>query len=542
MRLVVDSPAIPTSYSPNKQPIHVVYQYFVHSSTERHNEIKTTLKKLTENPLVNTIHLLNERIYTTDELGISNEKIRQYDVKDRLTFKMVFDFIDTLPECYVCIINSDIFFDKTLTSLYRSGLSEHKSIISLLRYEYTTPQLNKCKLFGPRPDSQDTWILHTKFNIPVEQRKVFNFHFGKPGCDNSILYILQIIGYQVYNDPAKLRTYHIHSTQIRNYDIRDLILPPHYFINPYGIKDIPLLPHIPAEKNIFYDNRRLYDHILKTSHFLVPRIAGVENNVAFYSIAIKQNPGILSTPQFSGVLNSSFRTMKSNAGIKLDGPDDLFRYGQLYLAAFQKATAYLYWESRGDVYRYISQSHDFITSNFSKVPKFWAFSMDIFHYIHDKTPWTHALKGKRLLIISPFVESMQEKLPVLDKIYDRDLFPECSFVFLKPPQTQADTSSRSFHEELNDFDKEIDTIKDTFDVALVSCGGYGNLVCSSIFDMGKSAIYVGGVLQMYFGILGNRWIEERNAVVNIFVNDYWTRPKDREKPSGFQKIERGCYW
>lgn len=542
MRLVVDSPAIPSSYSPAKHPIHVIYQYFVHPSPERYAEIKSTLKKLVENPLIDKIHLLNERIYTVEELGVSNEKISQLDVKERLTFKMVFDFIDTLPECYACVINSDIFFDDSLAALYKSGLSEHKAMISLLRFEYTTPQLKKCKLFGPRPDSQDTWIIHTKYNVPVSARKVFNFHFGKPGCDNSLLYIAKIMGYEIYNDPLKLRTYHIHSTQIRNYDIRDLIRPPHYFINPYGVRDIPQLPHVPVEKNIFYDNRRLFDHIRKTSKFLIPRIAGVENNVAFYSVLLKNKPELLSNPQFSSAIATSMRTMKSNAGIQLSSPVDLFTYGQMYLSAFQKATAYLYWESRGDVYRYISQSHDFITSTFNKPEKLWAFSMDIFHYIHDKTPWTHALKGKRLLIISPFVESIKEKLPVLDKIYGRDLFPECSFVFAKPPQTQADTTSRVFHEELTDFMKEINSIKDTFDVALVSCGGYGNLVCSQIFDMGKSSIYVGGVLQMYFGILGNRWIEERNAVVNLFVNDYWTRPKDHEKPSGFQKIERGCYW
>ena len=89
----------------------------------------------------------------------------------------------------------------------------------------------------------------------------------------------------------------------------------------------------------------------------------------------------------------------------------------------------------------------------------------------------------------------------------------------------------------------MDTIKDDYDIALVSCGGYGNLVCNYIFEKhNKSAIYVGGVLQMYFGILGNRWLEERKDVVNMYSNQYWVRPMNSEKPANHITVERGCYW
>ena len=81
-----------------------------------------------------------------------------------------------------------------------------------------------------------------------------------------------------------------------------------------------------------------------------------------------------------------------------------------------------------------------------------------------------------------------------------------------------------------------------YDVALVSCGGYGNLVCDAIYQQGKSAIYVGGVLQMYFGILGNRWIIERPDIVKLFLNECWSRPKVEERPNGHHMVEKSCYW
>ena len=45
-----------------------------------------------------------------------------------------------------------------------------------------------------------------------------------------------------------------------------------------------------------------------------------------------------------------------------------------------------------------------------------------------------------------------------------------------------------------------------FDIAMVSCGGFGMILSDYIFSqLGKSVIYVGGCLQLFFGINGNRW-------------------------------------
>ena len=79
-------------------------------------------------------------------------------------------------------------------------------------------------------------------------------------------------------------------------------------------------------------------------------------------------------------------------------------------------------------------------------------------------------------------------------------------------------------------------------MALCSCGGYGNPICAFIYNMGKSAIYVGGVLQMYFGIYGQRWLKERKDVIKLYLNEHWSRPKITEKPKSATEIEEGCYW
>ena len=157
-------------------------------------------------------------------------------------------------------------------------------------------------------------------------------------------------------------------------------------------------------------------------------------------------------------------------------------------------------------------------------------------------PWTFTLKGKRILIISPFADSMREKDPNRDKIYGVDLFPDCNLMYIKPPQTQADEPSQMFITELEKFKNELDSISGNYDVALVSAGGYGNLICSHIYKTGHSAIYIGGVLQMYFGIVGQRWMRERQDIIRYYINEHWTRPTEKEKPTNFSMVERSCYW
>ena len=64
-----------------------------------------------------------------------------------------------------------------------------------------------------------------------------------------------------------------------------------------------------------------------------------------------------------------------------------------------------------------------------------------------------------------------------------------------------------------------DISKIDFDIALVSCGGYGLPICHYINNqLNKGSIYVGGILQIYFGIIGRRWLREEKY--HIIRNTY----------------------
>jgi hypothetical protein len=555
MKIINISPSVTKSSESSGQPINLIYQFFVHKVKRRNNEIRKCLKFNVQNPHIDKIYLLNEKIYSESELGIKSDKIVQIDVKTRLKFEDVFKFInDNSILGYNVIINADIFLDTTIQNLKYSQMHVKKQAMVLLRYEYAH-DLDESKIFGPRFDSQDTWIIHSNFNPDVKEQRVFNFEFGKPGCDNKIIYLLNILGYEVINDPAFIKTYHVHHSEERNYTQTDYIHKPWGAIIPANVDVNAIQPSIGIDlrhvasltNNLaqirFEDNYKFYNYIgsklTQGKNFIIPRIAGIENNYAVEGeLTIKS--GQVSS-EFGDYMSKTIGVMKNNAGIKLSGLDSIIKYSQMYMESFDQCEMYTCWAPQDDVYKYIVKSHDYIRSKYSSKEPVWAFALDIFHYAKT-LPWTHALRGKRVLMVSAFEESIKEKIPIRKEIYGVDLFPDCEILTIKPPQTQGAESSEEFDVELNKFLNKLDGIADTYDIALVSAGGYGNLICSHIYKTGKSAIYVGGVLSTYMGIYGQRWIRERPDILRLYLNRSWSRPKESERPKNYQNIEGSCYW
>ena len=524
--------------------IVLIQQYYIDKNAQRHAENKKCLFYNSHNDAITKIVLLNERMYSDEELGIKSSKIVQVVTGKRLSYKDAMDHVSHNEiNGYIILSNTDIFFDRSVTNVMRSGLATTRKMFCQLRFEYDgDTDLRKCRIFGPRPDSQDTWIWHSNMKTTKAQRKILDIPLGTRGCDNKLAYLFNLLGFICHNEPHLIKTYHYHKSQIRNYsaDSKKAELP-YYAIFPVLDKTDTFDAH--HSFDIVRENSNLREYVSeKMSNgkpFIIPRIAGVENNLAMMGVISIQDGKV--SPEFAGLLGKILPTMKKHAGIQISNTQSMCDYSQRYMSAFHKCEKYFWWEPWGNVVcGGIAQSFDFVTTNFQK-PKFDALALDVFHSIACN-PWTLALKGKRVLIVSPFADSFKDKVDTREKIYGIDLFPECTLSFIKPPQTQGDTPSREFDVELKEFVVELEKIKDTFDIALCSCGGYGNLVCSELFDMGKSAIYVGGVLQMYFGVYGARWLRERPDAMRLYMNEYWSRPNVEEKPTGFKTIEDSCYW
>ena len=268
-----------------------------------------------------------------------------------------------------------------------------KRMYALLRFDYN-PDTKESKIFGPRMDSQDTWIFHSNFPITREQNKVFDFEFGKPGCDNKMIYLMKILGYNVINDPYGIKTHHYHASNVRNYESnkKETVPKPYAYSIPYNCFQTCLIndsneifQHMAkSTKNFteitFEDDTMLYDYIsCRKEKYIIPRIAGVENNYALVGFQMKENIVPQNTNEY---IQQTIKTMKNNAGILLTSIESIIKYSDMYLKSFQNCQLYTGWEYHGDVFRGISQSHTFIQQNNPTKKILWAFALDIFHYIY----------------------------------------------------------------------------------------------------------------------------------------------------------------
>lgn len=157
--------------------------------------------------------------------------------------------------------------------------------------------------------------------------------------------------------------------------------------------------------------------------------------------------------------------------------------------------------------------------------------------IYNENPWTSALNGKKVLVIHPFAESIKENYAKKHLIFKNSNFmPEFELNTLKAVQSIAGSKTKylTWFEALDSMKEQMN--KMDFDVALIGAGAYGLPLAAYAKKIGKKSVHIGGLLQLFFGIKGKAWNK-----MGIY-NDYWTKPKEEEIPTGYMKVEAGRYW
>lgn len=209
--------------------IFLIQQFFINKDPFRNKEIQYCLKKNVNNHNFKKIYLLNEKIYSQSELGLSDDemlRIQQVNIVDRMTYKHVLDFVSSSNlSGYIVFSNSDIYLDDTIQNVFNTTLYYGRCWYAQLRIEAYTK-----KLFGPNSHAQDTWIFHTKCKI--QNTKPFDFILGKLGCDNRVVYEVVNQNIYVFNDPNYIKTYHLHKSINRDYSMTDKLPPPYLRITP----------------------------------------------------------------------------------------------------------------------------------------------------------------------------------------------------------------------------------------------------------------------------------------------------------------------
>lgn len=163
----------------------------------------------------------------------------------------------------------------------------------------------------------------------------------------------------------------------------------------------------------------------------------------------------------------------------------------------------------------------------------------------NKVAWSAALKGKKVLVIHPFKDSIEKQYEkhkyIFSNKFDYDnILPDFDLITIKAVQSLGGENDLydNWFEALDSMIEQAKQID--FDIAIIGCGAYGMPIAAEIKRMGKKAIHLGGATQLMFGIWGHRW--DQIPGTSDLINEAWIRPSNDEKPKRAEDVEDGCYW
>jgi len=176
------------------------------------------------------------------------------------------------------------------------------------------------------------------------------------------------------------------------------------------------------------------------------------------------------------------------------------------------------------------------------------------YYVPSALRWTQHLKGKKVAVVSSFADTIQMQVWAQDssKIWASLNEPETilptpvQWIPIRtyfPPKISGGgatgwSSASSWKDAVDTVVKEI--LSTDAEIVLIGCGALGMLIGSQIKEAGRSAVLMGGAIQVLFGIKGMRWAT--HDVISKFWNSAWVYPSYNETPAGAYLIEGGCYW
>lgn len=286
--------------------------------------------------------------------------------------------------------------------------------------------------------------------------------------------------------------------------------------------------------NIEYGNKLVRDALLDDRPVMIARMSTTECGAVINYVGVKEgkkNPRkyIIWKQEAWWWNGGAKKYLATGAGFFPTTDENLEKFGELMLNDLQFA----------DILVTLTYSEEYLKRYFSQAKRVTLPSMEPWFSIQ---PWTHALKGKRVLVIHPMAETFKKQFKIKDQIWPDGLLPDFDLLTIKAVQTVAGEKS-----EFNDWFEALEWMKGEinktdFDIAIIGCGAYGFPLAAHVKRMGKKAVHMAGATQLLFGVRGRRWELDPTQPFTNFMNEHWVRPDQSETPKNASLVEGACYW
>jgi hypothetical protein len=271
-------------------------------------------------------------------------------------------------------------------------------------------------------------------------------------------------------------------------------------------------------------NNWLLEKLQADEPFCAGKIGGTECSVITQYI---HNAGY--TPEIAQQINFL-------CGVTPSNKENLDMFSSFYLQSLKHIDALGRWNNN-------SQEQSLANKYVDTYDHFEMSFLDPLKFSPDNKPWSHALEGKNILVVSPFLDSFFNQYNNRENWDTHNVCP--TFKTFKVIRSTFSNSLDPINGHKNWIDAYKDLVsrinKSEFDVALVGCGAIGLPLCSYIKSrLGKQAIHTAGSTQLLFGVMGGRW-ETRDYVKKVHWNENWVYPLDEETPFNVNDIPKNHY-
>lgn len=170
------------------------------------------------------------------------------------------------------------------------------------------------------------------------------------------------------------------------------------------------------------------------------------------------------------------------------------------------------------------------------------------YYKKPEERWSRLLAGKRVAVVTSFTETARKQVQKKNIWTSQEsLWPSSTeWSWVQTGYAPCLALGRAGWEGSPEFWSEAvgsvveSVIASKAEVALIGCGGLGMIIGAALKKAGIVSIVMGGAIQVFFGIKGERWAN--HEIIRNFWNDQWTWPSLDETPGGANDVEKSCYW
>jgi len=290
------------------------------------------------------------------------------------------------------------------------------------------------------------------------------------------------------------------------------------------------------ESSFLYLQEYINNKLSLKTPFFIGRLSGNEPNLCGKILSNEAVPRHL------------YNECLTTAGLQFKTTEDVKKYVKMYTASCRNSDILAVWDKT--MYSQAKRFYDFLDKVSPTQMRICSQALEPYYFMDNKNySFYESFKNKRVLIVTSHYNTTNCQTDKHATIFEKPIFHDTTiFRVYKPAQQNGgnhDNNSWVYHydkmtTELRDLIKEYD-----FDIALISSGGFGMLLSDFIYtELNKSVIYVGGALQLFFGIIGNRW--KSHPIICKLINEHWTKVLENDKPPTLvanpRLCENSCYW